>query len=534
MRNKTTFRSLALITGIIIFIFVSCKQNNSVETIEIKLPKSITVHEDKFVDNYGREVILNGVNVINKSKEQGYLVTEDSTLYSKLRSWGFNSIRFGVFWDGIESEPGVYNEKYLQEIDKHIQWAADNEIFVILNMHQDLYSVLYANGAPRWATLHEGEPHRTGDIWSDAYMLSEAVQKSFDNFWANSPASDGVGLQDHYAKMWQHIAKRYANNPIVIGYDLMNEPFSGSSALQSISTLLKAYGKMMHETIGKELSERELDLIWSNIEDRTKALKNLSTKENFAIVVDALFPLNRYFEAHKLQPFYQKVSDAIREVDMSSILFLEHSYFSNMGVRSSIARTTLADGTTDSLLAYAPHGYDLVTDTKSASDASPERLSFIYNRFQETAEKLNLPVWLGEWGAFYRHGEEIVPVAQHSVDQIETHLFGNAYWSYESKMENLPYFKEALLRPYPAYTNGELIEYNYDKKSKVFTMKWIEDKNNDASSIVFVPTVAKDAIQKMDKSFNAKIDPIPNSSAGWLVIAPLEGGKKRRLEIKFK
>ena len=203
--------------SVIIFgtIFIGCKKD---APIEAKMPKAITVIENRFVDNYGRHVILNGINIISKSKDKGYLVSEDSTLYSKLRDWGFNSVRFGIIWDGIEPEPGIYNEEYLQGIDQHIQWAANNDIFVVLDMHQDLYSVLYSDG-PRWATLHEGMPHKMGVIWRAADMLSQAVQTSFDNFWANKPAPDGIGLQDHYAQMWQHIAKRYANNPAVIGYD---------------------------------------------------------------------------------------------------------------------------------------------------------------------------------------------------------------------------------------------------------------------------------------------------------------------------
>ena len=512
-------------------ILIGCKKDNPIVT---KMPKSITVKDGRFVDNYGRHVILNGINLINKSKDKGYLISKDSTLYSNLKNWGFNSIRFGIMWDEIEPQPGIYNEVYLQAIDQHIQWAADNDIFVVLDMHQDLYSVLYSDGAPRWATLHEGMPHKMGAIWSDAYILSKAVQTSFDNFWANKPASDGIGLQDHYAKMWQHIAKRYANNPAVIGYDLINEPFSGSMALEATSKMLAAYGKMIYETTGKELSRREIELIWSNVEDRTKALKNLSTAENFSYVVDVLFPHNRNFEWHKLQPFYQKVSDAIREVHKSSILFLEHSYLSNMGIRSSIARTTLIDGTPDSLLAYAPHGYDLVTDTESAAEASLERLSFTFNRFQETANRLNMPVWLGEWGAFYRHGQEIVPVAQHAISEIENNLYGNAYWNYESKMDKLPYFKHALVRPYPAYTNGELLEYNYNRQTSVLTMVWQEEENNSAPTQIFVPFLAKEKpMKKIEKSLNATIKPIENSNAGWLVIPPLEGGQKRKLVVRM-
>lgn len=205
-----------------------------------------------------------------------------------------------------------------------------------------------------------------------------------------------------------------------------------------------------------------------------------------------------------------------------------------MGIRSSIARTTLIDGTPDSLLAYAPHGYDLVTDTESAAEASLERVSFIFNRFQETANRLNMPVWLGEWGAFYRHGQEIVPVAQHAISEIENNLYGNAYWNYESKMDKLPYFKHALVRPYPAYTNGELLEYNYNRQTSVLTMVWQEEENNSAPTQIFVPFLAKEKpMKKIEKSLNATIKPIENSNAGWLVIPPLEGGQKRKLVVRM-
>lgn len=75
-------------------------------------------------------------------------------------------------------------------------------------------------------------------------MLSEAVQTAFDHFWLNKPASDGIGILDRYEALWQHIAKRYTNNTTVIGYDLMNEPFPGSSGVQSTLVLLSAYGQL--------------------------------------------------------------------------------------------------------------------------------------------------------------------------------------------------------------------------------------------------------------------------------------------------
>lgn len=429
----------------LILFFPACQSKQEANPV----PTSITVQGNRFVDNLGRQVILNGINVVSKKKEEGYIFKGGEDFYANLAKWGFNSIRFIIIWDRLEPKPGVYNEEYLKEIDQRIQWAGDNGIFVILDMHQDLFSVKYSDGAPDWATLDEGKSHQTGAIWSDAYMLSEAVQTAFDNFWNNKPASDGVGVQDHYANLWKHIAKRYANNPTVIGYDIMNEPFVGSVGAMAMPALLHGYGKLVYSLTGRIMEEEELVNVWGGEESRTEALKLLSTKENYGPVIDALTEINYQFETTKLQTMYQKVASAIREVDQNHVLFLEHSYFSNMGVKSGIERVELADGTPDPLVAYAPHCYDLVTDTKDAAAAQSERVEFIFNRIKQKGEQLNMPVWLGEWGAYYSHSEAIVPVAQYAVGLIEKNLFGQAYWSYDPGTENMEYFKNALLRVIP-------------------------------------------------------------------------------------
>jgi endoglycosylceramidase len=38
-----------------------------------------------------------------------------------------------------------------------------------------------------------------------------------------------VGLQDRYAAAWRHVAERFGSNPYVLGYDLLNEPWPGST-----------------------------------------------------------------------------------------------------------------------------------------------------------------------------------------------------------------------------------------------------------------------------------------------------------------
>ena len=528
--RKTLF--ILMLTLVILPNFIACGDVKDMKkSKENLLPTTISVKGDQFVDNLGRQVILNGINIVSKSKEEGYIFQSGSELYKDLNMWGVNCIRFIIIWDRLEPEPGVYNEAYLKEIDERIKWAGENNIFVVLDMHQDLYSVKYSDGAPEWATLDEGKKHTTGAIWSDAYMMSEAVQTSFDNFWSNKPASDGIGIQDHYAALWKHIAKRYANNTTVIGYDIMNEPFPGSSALQSTMILLTAYGQLHYKLTGEILSEEQLVAMWGDEKNRMKALRILSTKENYDFVFSQLFELNKEFETKQLQPMYQKVSLAIREADTQHILFLEHSYYSNTGVGSSIERVSLADGTPDPFVAYAPHGYDLVTDTDNVALASNERVEYIYDKVSKKGEELKMPVWLGEWGAFYGNSTSVIPVAKIAVKLIEKNLFGNAYWSYDPGTENLDYFKKVLIRSYPAFVIDNLISYTNNFETGSFTMEWVESNKNKAPTVVYIPHISK--IRKEELN-NYKIKKMENSNSGWLIVSPTGNGGKRKLTIHFE
>ncbi|NND07055.1 MAG: cellulase family glycosylhydrolase [Saprospiraceae bacterium] len=515
-----------------LLLLLSC-QNTEEYTIEF-LPKGIGIEEDRFVDDQGRHIILNGINVVSKSKADGYIFDGGTNFYKKLRNLGINCIRFIIIWDRLEPSPGQYNKAYLQEIDACIEQAGNAGIFVVLDMHQDLFSVKYSDGAPEWATLDEGKQHTTGAIWSDAYMLSEAVQTSFDNFWENRPAPDGIGLQDHYAALWQHIAKRYKDNPTVIGYDLMNEPFPGSSALQSTLTLLQAYGQLHADLTGVQLTEEKLGELWANEEKRMGVLEVLSTKDNYDRVFSTLYPLNSLFETEHLQPMYQKVSHAIRAVDQQSILFLEHSYFSNTGVESSIRRVTLPNGNEDPLVAYAPHGYDLVTDTKAVAAASDERVAYIYNQIKETGSRLNMPIWLGEWGAFYGNSESVVPAAKNAISLIEEHLFGQAYWSYGKGTEDLVYYKNIITRTYPSATNGELLVYRNDMENRTFSMSWQEQGDDLQHTIVYCPRISAIDALTLTGNQSYHIEELPEGDAGYVIIAPEEGSVSRELNIAFK
>lgn len=520
--------------SVILFIavlFVACNS-----TIQQKADRSfISVDGQKFVDSEGRQVLFSGINFISKNPEEKYMPIQGEETFKQFKTWGFNCIRLGIIWDGLEPEPGNYNEDYLKEIDRRIQWAADNDIYVFLDMHQDLYGAKYSDGAPDWATLDEGKAHYRGAVWSDSYLISPAVQTAFDNFWNNTPASDSIGIQDHYANLWKHIAKRYAKNTTVIGYDIMNEPFMGSSAQQVLPLMLAAYAKVYAEETGQmPPSAEELGAIWADEASRIEALELIATKDKYSRVVDAVYELSADFEKNHLQPMYQKVADAIRSVDKHHILFFNHNYFVNTGVSTALEATTLADGSRDPNVAYAAHGYDLVVDTKEVENPSYERVEFIFERVAESGKRMDMPIMVGEWGALHGKSLKMVETAQHLVNLFEDHLYSNTYWAYYSDIAEYPYFQQAIIRPYPQYISGDLIDYNFDFDTGEFSCTWEENGEAKAPTVIHVPNLK--TLSETDIVMSPPVEQIvfeycDTGNSGKLIISPLKEARRRSLSF---
>jgi len=518
--------------------FQSCKQkiNTQQVTPNDLTGGAISVEGTKFIDSYGRQVLFNGVNYVNKDPGQNYMYADSLLPFAELKKWGFNCIRLGVIWDGVEPTPGKYNESHLDKLEKQVNSATQNGLYVMLDMHQDLYSVQYSDGAPKWATLTDGKPHATGFLWSDAYFASEAIQTAFDNFWANKPASDGVGIQDHYAKMWQHIAKRFAANTTIIGYDIMNEPFNGTKGTMILPVILTEYAKLHAEQTGIILSEQELLGIWTNEELRLKAIASLDSKEKYARVMNAATELCQQFEKTELQAMYQRVGSAMREVDTTHILFLEHAYFSNAGVASGITPVKTKNGTTDPRVAYAPHGYDLLLDTKNNDAQSSDRVEWIFSQLNETSQRINVPVLVGEWGAFGGNSEGSASAAQFIKKQFDKYHFSNTYWHFNPNMYQDLYFKKAFIRPYIEFVAGTLKTCEMNYETGVFTCSWDESPSVKAPTVIFISdftNLIKESIKLAPESSNTVVQSTENSNSGYIIIPANDKSEERTIEFKL-
>lgn len=486
MKGVTQFLYYVLIT--LVLSSSSCSGPNGKEdTSKDHKNEFVSVDGTKFRDPMGRELILNGINLIDKDSARGYTCSIPESDFIKVKEWGFNVVRLGIIWDGLEPEPGVYNEEMFRCLDERIRWASENGIYVMLDMHQDLYSVKFSDGAPDWATLTDGLPHQTGAVWSDAYLISPAVQTAFDNFWKNTPASDGVGIQDHYANLWRTIAERYADEPAVIGYDVMNEPFIGSQAQVFFPAMVEAYmGIFAEEIMAAGLQPEEVAAMWSYPEGRAQILENMRDTAIYSQVVCAVQEMNQLFESTILMDMYTKVASAIREVDQEHIIFVEHSYFSNPGVPSGIERIVYADGSKEEKMAYAAHGYDLVVDTDAYTNASNERVEYLFDLCNYTAKRLDMPLLIGEWGAFHGTDSSFVEQTRVILKKFEEYKCSQTFWARYGGIEEHAFFNE-LIRPYPMAVAGDLDAYSFDPVARQFSCSWTESGQGEHVSEFYLP-----------------------------------------------
>lgn len=197
----------------------------------------------RIVDAEGREVLLRGANV--NAYVEYWSGNEFPTVFAfseadarRMSEIGWSAVRLLLSWSRVEPVPGEYDEAYVDEIEGAVRTLARHGIYSIIDLHQDAWSATLAarpdevcvppaetalgwDGAPSWATFDGG---RDRCILGGSRETSPAVVSSWDSFLGNEEGPGGVGLRTRYANMLGYLAERFANEPAVAGYDIINEP----------------------------------------------------------------------------------------------------------------------------------------------------------------------------------------------------------------------------------------------------------------------------------------------------------------------
>jgi endoglucanase len=133
---------------------------------------------------------------------------------SQWKAWGVNSVRLPLNHHQLSSKAGSYDEDGFKRVDRFVTLCKAAGIYVILDLHA-------APGAQN-TELMSDSPDGVAHLWKEPEKYRQ---------WT--------------IDLWQTIAKRYANEPAVGGYDLLDEPFddaaSGSFAKDGAKTILRPF-----------------------------------------------------------------------------------------------------------------------------------------------------------------------------------------------------------------------------------------------------------------------------------------------------
>lgn len=179
-------------------------------------------------DAAGRVITLRGVNVAGNAKVPPFVPAADPAIFDPLPGWGMNVVRLLFTWEAYEPSKGKYESAYLDYYLGAVRAASERGLYVIVDIHQDGFARGALGGCgdgfPAWAlpATVTAVPPDNGPACADwgFKLLSDEDQKVI---WQAFHA-DAEGARTRYLAMLESVSERLADEPGVIGYDLMNEP----------------------------------------------------------------------------------------------------------------------------------------------------------------------------------------------------------------------------------------------------------------------------------------------------------------------
>ncbi|ALJ12552.1 cellulase family glycosylhydrolase [Sphingopyxis macrogoltabida] len=195
----------------------------------------LKVRGTQIVDDSGRPVILRGMGLGGWMLQEGYmlklgeigqqhrirarlveLVGEERTAefyrawldnhtteadIAQMAKWGFNSVRLPIHFDQltlpVDKEPvagqDTWHEEGFERIDRLLAWSKANRIYLILDLHAT------PGGQGNDLAISDRDPAKPS-LWQSEENRRKTIA------------------------LWTKLAERYAKEPWVGGYDLINEP----------------------------------------------------------------------------------------------------------------------------------------------------------------------------------------------------------------------------------------------------------------------------------------------------------------------
>jgi aryl-phospho-beta-D-glucosidase BglC (GH1 family) len=275
-----------------------------------------------------------------------------------MKECGATAVRLPFNYRHFEDDmdPFKYKEEGFKRLDHAIEWCEKYELYAILDMH----------ALQGWQNSHWHSDNDRGIslFWNEKYY------------------------QDRAVSLWREIAKRYKGRAVIAGYNLMNEPCTGTP--------------------------------------------------------DGDYPFNAY-ENYKsdwetINRVYSRLVKEIREVDPDHIIFIEGDNYSRLfsGLEAPFEENLVYSSHNYILAGFGPGKYpgkfgvykaDLLDD-EGYWDRNRQVKEFKNHEGTKYAESYNVPLWVGEFGAQYSGPkEEVHDRLQAMDDQLSVFEEFGAHWT---------------------------------------------------------------------------------------------------------
>lgn len=327
---------------------------------------SLSIEGTRFVDPLGAQVILRGYAI--QAKMPPFRPLSGPEDLDPIVDFGANVIRLHFNWEAAELVKGVYDESYFSYYRQVVEWAADRNLFVIIDLHNNAFSRWAAAGCgcgfPPWAitpAVALVEPKANGDC-NFFEAMNDAIFLNEDNFkiWRDF-LTDAYGARTRFLLLLERLATEYKGHPAIIGFDI-NEPLPYDTSTQT-------------------------------------------------------------FDYEMMAQFYEAMGPVIHSIDPTMFIFIEPFAIDHV----LFNRTTPYRNVNIANAVYAPHLYEvgsLIYGFPILSH-SPNLISIIDSR-----EKLNVPVMVGEWGA-QMNGLQAIQDQLHLINRdFDVHLLSAIRWNY--------------------------------------------------------------------------------------------------------
>jgi endoglycosylceramidase len=410
-----------------------------------------TISGSTLRDPENGQIFLRGFNLSGRDKFPPFFPVSDlpdggttewsvDTLSPTLAA-GMNAIRFVIVWEAVEPSRDSFDSAYLDHVQEWVQNLEAAGYWVVIDMHQDLYSRAFTDTNPdQIDSSSDGAPAWTCDAsnyaafakiydptkpWFEWYT-SQPVTACFDHLWQN-----GDGVADEFANAWAQVAARFAKEPRVLGYDLFNEPWPGSSPYND-------------GTFGTTL----------------------------------------------LQPFYEKAIAAIQAVDPNHFFFLEPA-----AVTVDFQVPTGFRPMPGFKVVFYPHYYDQGESLGGTYGGNQETITGFAYLVQAAQRFGDVPWALGEMGGYT--GDPLFPQASHDIyAQVDANASGAFWWDVTTLVDGsggkfcsaqsvCPL--DVISRPHPLRIAGTQKSFTWDDVNAVATLVFDDNPGTTGTTDISLP-----------------------------------------------